>query len=613
MGKRARQWFRAQKIAKKIMIVLLGVSILPILFIQFISYHISSSTMKEQTGKLIEANLDQSADGVRDFLERYDEIIKSIMTDSDYMTGLKPINVWNRKEYYRAKHELMGRLQNIAYVNPDILGIAIVGIYRDIIYYDSVSMSGAVTFCFDDKKLWLPLHKEATQAKETVYSKTYHKSDPEYGSRNFFYIAHRLTDFNNYREGAVGSILICVDEAALGQKYSQGQDQDFNITFLTDRDGDIMSYPDKSRIGDNIFAGDSGEESLEDAAKNYISGAKGKKPGRFSVSVRPIAGGEFSLINVQDLNVTLANVTYISFIIILIGLLMGIVCVLIGMAFSDETGRAVNKILDAMNTAYKGDYDVRIKTEDPGDEFEQISHHFNDMIRRIKNLNRQEREAMTREKNAEIKSLEAQINPHFLYNTLDAINWVAIDHKEFTISHMLGSLAVILRYSIHQSNGIVTIRRELEYLKKYIYLQQQRFDYSFQCVLHVEEELLDCRIHKLLLQPLIENVIIHGFPGPTGLDEINIAVRREGGDKIVLEVEDNGKGVAPELVELFNHYEYQKDKVETSIGVRNVITRVKLYYGDRGSFLMRSGESGTVAAITIPYEESGEVDEDIDR
>ena len=92
-----------------------------------------------------------------------------------------------------------------------------------------------------------------------------------------------------------------------------------------------------------------------------------------------------------------------------------------------------------------------------------------------------------RVKNAEIKSLEAQINPHFLYNTLDAINWVALDNEEYTISKMLTSLAAILRYSIHKSNEIVEIQDELEYLKRYVYLQQQRFDYSFICTIDVEE------------------------------------------------------------------------------------------------------------------------------
>ena len=134
------------------------------------------------------------------------------------------------------------------------------------------------------------------------------------------------------------------------------------------------------------------------------------------------------------------------------------------------------------------------------------------MLAEIKKANQQERESMVREKNAEIRSLEAQINPHFLYNTLDTINWQAIEQQQFSISQMITKLAQILRYSIHNSNEIVTIRTELEFLKKYIYLQQQRFDYSFQCSIDADEKVEECCIHKLLLQPLVENTIIHGFP-----------------------------------------------------------------------------------------------------
>ncbi len=122
------------------------------------------------------------------------------------------------------------------------------------------------------------------------------------------------------------------------------------------------------------------------------------------------------------------------------------------------------------------------------------------------------KQRISREK-AEIRALEAQINPHFLYNTLDTINWMAIDRGEFDISNAIGSLANILRYAITDSNGTVCIRDEIEWLKKYIYLQQFRLKNKFVRVIEVAPELLDVKIHKLLLQPFIENAIIHGFNG----------------------------------------------------------------------------------------------------
>lgn len=322
---------------------------------------------------------------------------------------------------------------------------------------------------------------------------------------------------------------------------------------------------------------------------------------RLEVHVSSIKEGVFTLINVQNLTYALKDVQNISMIIILIGILVGMMCILLSMSFAASTDKAVKKIIHAMGKADQGDYDVQIAIEGK-DEFATIAHHFNDMIVKIKESNRQERDALVREKNAEIKSLEAQINPHFLYNTLDAINWVAVENEEFQISKMLINLAAILRYSIQKCNEIVTIDEEMEYLKRYIYLQQQRFCYSFQCMIHIDDSLKHSRIHKLLIQPLIENTIVHGFPGKTGHDEIELIIQKKNDTYIQIQVEDNGKGMARELTEVFNSYDYRKDKIETSIGVRNVITRLKLYYGDNSYFHVDSSEQGTSVTIMIPYE-----------
>lgn len=252
-----------------------------------------------------------------------------------------------------------------------------------------------------------------------------------------------------------------------------------------------------------------------------------------------------------------------------------------------------------MDAANRGDRKVRIETAGK-DEFSSIAGHFNVMMDEIVNSEAQEKEALIREKHAEIKSLEAQINPHFLYNTLECINWTAIEQDDYTISRMLTSLADIMRYSIHESNEMVRIEDELKYLREYIYLQQQRFEYSFICTVEADEEILSCRIHKLLIQPLVENVFVHAFPGPTGEDEVNIVISRMKGNYLKIIVRDNGKGMDPSLAEFFNHLDYRREKIESSIGVRNVITRVKLYYGDKGFFHVKTDGSGTCIELRIP-------------
>lgn len=593
--------FLSLNLFKKLMTMLLLISILPIFLIQFTSYKISTSTIEKQTKELIRANLQQSSNSVEGFFHAYDNIILDIYTDSSYIDNLKYINVWDTKNYYRAKHQLEAKLENTIYVYSEILGIAIVGSNGDVTFYDTVSLSSQESFCFDVNSIRTnPMFKDSLKVSHTIYSSTIHKSDKNYGNKNLFYIAHQLTDFNNYKNGPVGSIILCIDESALRRVYSNGTDFNSNLTFLVNQKGDIISFPIEAYVGVNLYNGSS-NDSIVNATKNFFQNNHFMNSKQLEVHVSSIKGGAFTLINVQNLTYALKDVKNVSKIIILIGILFGMACILITMPFAASTDKSVKKIIHAMGKADQGDYDVQITLEG-NDEFASIAHHFNDMIIRIKESNQQEREALLRKKNAEIRSLEAQINPHFLYNTLDAINWVAIEHEEFHISKMLINLATILRYSIHKSNEIVTIQEELEYLKRYISLQQERFCYFFQYAIHIDDKLKHCKIHKLLIQPLIENTIIHGFPGSTGHDEINIEIQMLYDTYIQIKVIDNGKGMSKELVEVFNEYDYSKDEIEKSIGLRNVITRLELYYGSNSYFHVDSSEQGTTVTLRIPYE-----------
>lgn len=591
--------YLAMNLSKKIMVMLLLISIIPIIFIQYVSNKVSTNIVEKQTKELIMTNLEQLQTSVEDFLENYDKIIMDIYTDNAFIQWLEYINIWDSKNYYTAKHEIEGKLENIIQVNKDILGIAIIGLNGDYALYDAVSFSGVNSFCFDTQNFRVdPFIKESLTVKHTIYSNTIHKYDPKYDEKDILYIAHPLMNFNDSEKGPIGSIVICIDENALRETYSTESGSVSNITFIANQDGYIISFPNDKYIGEKLNS----KHNLANGTIKFFSENKLMNSKRLQVDFRRIKDNAFVILNVQDLNYALKSARYISIIIILIGLLVCVFSILISMTFAYTTDRSVKKIICAMDRANKGNYNVRIHLKGQ-DEFSLIGNHFNDMINKIKFSNQQKEEALIRKKNAEIRSLEAQINPHFLYNTLDTINWIAIEQEEYLISKMINQLAQILRYSISGSNEIVTIGQDLEFLEKYIHLQQQRFDYAFSYKITVDETVKKCKIHKLLIQPLIENIIVHGFPGNSGKDFIIIEIKLLDQDKIEILVEDNGKGMNRELVEFFNQYDSKEDYEETGgIGVRNVITRVKLYYGENSNFHMHSDDYGTKIVIQIPYE-----------
>lgn len=593
--------YREYGIAKKILIILLFGSIVPVILIEIITCAIAANTLRRQTDILVESNMKLSQKGLEDYFSEYDGIIMSIYTENDYAMKLEKLNVWDSRNYFMLKKQLEDELENISYLHPEILGIAVVTQKKECIMYDSITNSSLDSYCFPEKdKSWLTVAEETFHNTQTVYSGVMSREQADGVKRNIIYLGHRIADINNYRQGTVGSILICLDEENIREAYSQENEDKVNISFLCDAGGNIISSTRTDLIGVNIF-GKSVFPLQEDALRHSIDRLKIMNTGFYSIYTKPVLKDQFLQVSLRDDKEPLKDFKYIFELIILLAVLIIVTSVLLMIRFASSLQLRVEKITSAMDKAYKGDYTVQIENQWQ-DEFGKIARHFNHMVQKIDQSGKMEKEALLREKNAELKALEAQINPHFLYNTLDAINWIAIENEQFLISRMLKNLATILRYSVHKSNGVVSVRNEIEYLKQYIYLQQQRFSFSFQCIMDVEEEVMELKMHKLLFQPLIENAIIHGFPGSTGQDRITISIKKKDDRHLLISVEDNGKGMDKDLVDELNHYDYAKSAMEGSIGIRNVIMRIKYYYGEDGDFFIESNAEGTRVTAEILFE-----------
>ena len=186
---------------------------------------------------------------------------------------------------------------------------------------------------------------------------------------------------------------------------------------------------------------------------------------------------------------------------------------------------------------------------------------------------------------------------------------MAIDRDEYEISNMIATLARILRYGISDSNGIVKIKDEIDWLKQYIFLQQTKLKNSFECHINVEPELMEIPIHKLLLQPFIENAILHGFEGVDRAHRLQMDMKREG-EFIKIEIEDNGCGISDEIVQEMNQGIFRKTEDKNHIGMENAITRLYMYYGEKTKVTIgsRPGE-GTLIRIWIPVREAVNSDE----
>ena len=258
--------------------------------------------------------------------------------------------------------------------------------------------------------------------------------------------------------------------------------------------------------------------------------------------------------------------------------------------------------VEGMKRVEEGDLLVHVEPKGQP-ELRLMIHSFNRMTRRLKHLMQENEEQQQKKHEAEIRALQSQINPHFLVNSLNSIRFIAQMSKYESIARMAEALIKILSCSFRSNGGFYTFKEELEILDGYIYLMKIRYSDGFEINYDIEEGCRSCLVPRLILQPVVENSIVHGFSGL--MDEMGklwLTAHEEDG-LLSIEIRDNGKGMSEEEIRRImkgeGKWEGQKDHV--SIGITNVKTRLALNYGQSCYFEMESVEGRfTKTSIRIP-------------
>jgi two-component system, sensor histidine kinase YesM len=255
-----------------------------------------------------------------------------------------------------------------------------------------------------------------------------------------------------------------------------------------------------------------------------------------------------------------------------------------------------------------GNFDVTMEYKGK-DEIGILSAYFNNMVKKLKDLINEnyqskirENELLFLEKEAQLNALQQQINPHFLYNTLESIKWMAYMNGAKEASDMATALGKFFKGSITKGNDWVTLEEEIEHLKNYIYIQQLRYQDKFIISWDIDEEIKYYKTIKLILQPILENAIVHGIEDMKtgGIITIKGYMAEK---SVCFEITDNGRGMSiRELTELKSRFLSDlSGSKQGSIGISNVFKRLKLYFGENSSFVIESEEGkGTTVKFRIP-------------
>ena len=290
-------------------------------------------------------------------------------------------------------------------------------------------------------------------------------------------------------------------------------------------------------------------------------------------------------------------------IIIMVVILLGIIALttyFFTRSFSLRVGRLVTKI------KLVEDGNLAVGKEIGGnDEIAILDKQFNTMLVRLNRLIEKNYIHQLEKKEAELRNLQLQINPHFLYNTLETISAMAATNYMFDICDLCERLGAIFRYSLGNNNGdYVTVEKELKHTQNYVFIQQTRFGDKFEVVYNIEKDIMKSQVLRFILQPIVENAITHGLSHQKTKGFLEISIEKRGRD-LIITIEDNGAGMTAERLEVLNDYIHDREvalDTPTGIGINNVHQRIKLSCGDEYGISIQSElNKGSCFTIKLPY------------
>lgn len=276
---------------------------------------------------------------------------------------------------------------------------------------------------------------------------------------------------------------------------------------------------------------------------------------------------------------------------------------------SNSITRPIDHLIENTKKLAEGDFGVHIEN-DNRNEITALNKSFNSMVKKLRILMDTVKEDAREREKLELRLMQEQINPHFLYNTLETIIWMAESGDREKIIKIVQSLSKFFRMVLSEGKDIVTVQEELSYIESYLLIQKTRYSDIMDYVIEASEDVLNCRIQKLSLQPLVENALYHGIKNKRAFGIIRVTARRDRED-LILSVSDDGCGMSEErLSELHRAIEQKKNLSGGNFGLSNLQKRIQLYYGeDYGVTIDSRPGEGTVATLHIYDKTEGTLSE----
>lgn len=393
-----------------------------------------------------------------------------------------------------------------------------------------------------------------------------------------------------------GILLIDIRYSSLQQMLEDISLGNQGYLYMIGSDGDLIYHPKMQLIETGQL-----EENISAAVGyrdgNYREEYHGEER---NVSVKSVGYTGWKLLSVTpEKGLSLSNLKMRLFVVFVVASFL-LVLILINAFISSRITDPIKELERSVNAIEAGELEREVYTGGSY-EIQHLGRSIGDMAKRIRMLMQDIVVEHESKRKSEFDTLQSQINPHFLYNTLDIIVWMIENEKKQEAVKVVTALARFFRISLSKGKSIITVRDELEHIRNYLTIQQMRFKNKFIYEIEAGEEVMDLACLKLMLQPLVENAIYHGMEFMDGDGEIHVKVQRQE-DDLWIEVCDNGLGMTPEQAKsLLGEKPPVPSKRGSGIGVKNVNERIRLYFGESyGLVIISEPDEGTTIRIHLP-------------
>ena len=566
-----------------------------VLAVTVVSLRYTNSSIYENSVMYTQTIIGQLNQNIDSYISYMDNIASLVAGSGDaykYLYSESGIDALSLKEYNQCRQRLTEQFKTILKGRSDIRNIGIVRRENESSSLFNNGMSTRNQNLKLDTQHW---YADAVGKYDHYNLTSSHVQNVISGERPWVITLSR--GIRNYTgEGdSDGVVFIDLNYSAISELCTQNSVGTKGYVFILSQDGNIVYHPQQQQLYNELQT--ENISLIMNAKTDVVTAGKGDDEKIYALSHSETTG--WTIVGCMNMSELLKNSRKARSIYVLVALGLIAVALVISSEIARNITFPIQKLRDSMKRVQKGDFSAAEIEVYSDNEIGSLTRSFNVMTHKIQDLMAQNIQEQEQKRKIELKALQSQINPHFLYNTLDSIIWMAEGKKNEEVVLMTASLARLLRQSISIENELVTIGQEVEYVRSYLTIQKMRYKDKLEFEINVDPRITHAQIIRLVLQPIVENAIYHGLKYKESKGMLKVH-GYELGERIIIDITDDGVGMDEETLK----HIYDKHKVNyhsNGVGVYNVQQRLVLYYGKEYGIIYHSEKGkGTTATVVIP-------------